>query len=377
MDLPLNGRSFIPLISLSSGVALPPGSSFPRVNGGRPRTNEYLFDGISVLQPEPGQVAFFPIIDSIQEFKVETNSPPAEFGRFNGGVINLSTKSGSNAFHGSAFEFLRNELLNARNLFAPQTATNSKKPLFRRNQFGFVLGGPILKDKTFFFADYQGTRQLLGQVRISTVPTPLQRKGVFTETVSGNVSKIYDPATTAPTPASGFTRDPFPGNTIPAARIDPVALMLLQRYPLPTSPGTVNNYRRVANEEQHQDQFDIRIDHRFSERAQLFGRISSFRDFTDPVTPLPDGSGNLTSGAIGPTRTKGQSLASSYTHVFANQGVNDFRFGYTRRPINRRALLLDVPPSESLKLPGIPSNAAFQNELPTFIVTGLQQLGPS
>src|SRR5215211_5732223 len=129
--LPLNGRQFITLAGLAPGVALPPGSLLPRINGGRPRTNEYLFDGISVLQPEPGQVAFFPIIDSIQEFKVESNSPPAEFGRFNGGVVNLTTKSGTNEFHGSAFEFFRNEVLNARNLFAPKTASDPNKPVFR------------------------------------------------------------------------------------------------------------------------------------------------------------------------------------------------------------------------------------------------------
>ena len=119
VDLPLNGRSFISLTGLVPGVALPPGSSLPRINGGRPRTNEYLFDGVSVLQPEPGQVAFFPNIDAIQELKVETNSPPAEFGRFNGGVVNLTTKAGTNAFHGTAFEFLRHEAFNARNYFAP------------------------------------------------------------------------------------------------------------------------------------------------------------------------------------------------------------------------------------------------------------------
>src|SRR6266850_7338710 len=117
VQLPLNGRTFITLASLAPGVALPPNSPLPRINGGRPRTNEYLFDGISVLQPEPGQVAFFPVIDAIQEFKIESNSPPAEFGRFNGGVINLTTKSGANAFHGVGFEFLRNEKLNARNYF--------------------------------------------------------------------------------------------------------------------------------------------------------------------------------------------------------------------------------------------------------------------
>jgi hypothetical protein len=158
VDLPLNGRNFLSLVTLSAGVAQPPpttsGPSFPRINGGRPRTNEYLFDGISVLQPEPGQVAFFPIIEAIQEFKVEVNSPPAEFGRFNGGVVNLTTKSGTNDFHGSVFEFLRNEALNARNLFAPATAANPKKPVFRRNQFGFVAGGPVITNMTFFFGDY-------------------------------------------------------------------------------------------------------------------------------------------------------------------------------------------------------------------------------
>ncbi len=142
VDIPLNGRNFLSLVTLSAGVAQPPpttaGPSFPRINGGRPRTNEYLFDGISVLQPEPGQVAFFPVVEAIEEFKVEVNSPSAEFGRFNGGVVNLTTKSGTNDFHGSAFEFLRNERLNARNLFAPAAPANPNKPVFRRNQFAAI-----------------------------------------------------------------------------------------------------------------------------------------------------------------------------------------------------------------------------------------------
>ena len=227
VDLPLNGRSFITLASLAPGVALPPASSLPRINGGRPRTNEYLFDGISVLQPEPGQVAFFPNIDAIQEFKIESNSPPAEFGRFNGGVVNLTTKAGTNAFHGTLFEFARNEALNARNLFA----SGVDKPTFRRHQFGGVVGGPIQQDRTFFFADYQGQRQTIGRTVISTVPTALQRRGVFTEPIAGRVPVIYDPATTTQTPSGAFTRQPFSGNAIPDPRIDPVARALLDRYP--------------------------------------------------------------------------------------------------------------------------------------------------
>lgn len=377
IDLPLNGRSFVPLVGLAAGVALPPGSEFPRINGGRPRTNEFQFDGISVLQPEPGAVAFFPVIDAIQEFKVETNSPSAEFGRFNGGVVNLTTKSGTNEFHGSAFEFFRNEALNARNLFAPATPANPKKPLFRRNQFGFVLGGPVVKGRSFFFVDYQGTRQSVGRVRISTVPTILQRKDIFTEPVGGVAPKIFDPATTRSLPGGRITRDLFPGGRIPEQRIDPVARLLLNRYPLPNLPGTANNFRRIGNELDDQNQFDVRADHRISDRDRVFARYSFAEDRTVPVTPLEDGSGKLSSGAPAPATTTGQSLASSYTRVLSNAMVGEFRFGYTRRSINRKALLLDAPPRESLKLPGIPSNAAFENELPTFNIAGYQQLGPS
>ena len=153
ISMPLNTRNFVQLATLAPGVELPPGTLLPRINGGRPRTNEYLFDGISALQPEPGQVAFFPILDDIEEFTIESNNVPAEFGRFNGGVVNVATKAGSNVFHGSLFEFFRNENLNARNYFA---SAPTRKPEYRRNLFGGSIGGPILRDRLFFFGDYQG-----------------------------------------------------------------------------------------------------------------------------------------------------------------------------------------------------------------------------
>jgi hypothetical protein len=255
--LPLNGRTFINLIALAPGVALPPGSSLPRLSGSRPRTNEYQYDGIGVLQPEPGQVAYFPIVDAIQEFNVETNSAPAEFGRFNGGVINLTTKSGTNDYHGTVFEFLRNEKLNARNLFAPETAAHPNKPEFRRNQFGFVAGGPLIREKTFFFADYQGTRQLIGRVVTSTVPSLAERNdGDFSKLLG--LSLFRDPSnnnavTTNPTNSQGNPNTPimtidtrgatiqarqnmvfrpsdhlaYAGNVIPVGSFDPVAANLL------------------------------------------------------------------------------------------------------------------------------------------------------
>jgi hypothetical protein len=402
LDLPLNGRNFLSLVSLSAGVAQPPptsaGPSFPRINGGRPRTNEYLFDGISVLQPEPGQIAFFPVIESVQEFKVEVNSPPAEFGRFNGGVVNLTMKSGTNDLHGSVFEFVRNEALNARNLFAPATAANPNKPVFRRNQFGFVIGGPIIKDNTFFFGDYQGTRQLIGRVRISTVPTAAQRQGNFSANLGALLflqpnSSISTTVTANPvnvTDTNGNTiqarvgqifrpsdHRAYAGNIIPTNTFDPVAASLLQRYPFPTSSGAANNFTLVGNEPSNQDQFDVRLDHRFSSNDQLFGRFSYAKDVTEPVTPLPDGSGNITSGVTGPTDTKAQSIVINHLHVFGPRLLNELRFGYTKRKVEREATQLDGSPSQSLQLPGIPTNGAFENTLPTFTIAGLQQLGPS
>src|SRR5204862_1740133 len=135
-----------------------------------------------------------------------SNSPPAEFGRFNGGVVNLTTRAGTNVFHGALFEFLRNEALNARNFFQ---SASPDKPEYRRNQFGGTLGGPLVRNRTFFFADYQGQRQAIGRASISTVPTVLQRQGVFTEAIAGRVPAIYDPATT-----SGLSRSAFAGNMI-------------------------------------------------------------------------------------------------------------------------------------------------------------------
>jgi hypothetical protein len=368
--LPLNGRSFITLASLLPGVALPPASLLPRINGGRPRTNEYLFDGISVLQPEPGQVAFFPIVDAIQEFKIETNSPPAEFGRFNGGVVNLTTKSGSNALHGTGFEFFRHEALNGRNVFASSNAT---KPEFRRNQFGGVLGGPVRRDRTFFFVDYQGQRQGIGRTVISTVPTLLQRQGIFTEAIAGRVPAIYDPATTTANGSGGFSRTPFPGNSIPAGRIDPVALALVQRYPQPTSPATASNYVRTDIERDDQDQMDLRLDHRVGP-DQVFGRITYFKGRFVPVTPLPEGSG-VTAGTPGPQDTRAWAFASSYQRVFSARWLNEVRIGDTRRTVARTASRLSGAASASLGLPGIPSTAQFADTLPTFQIGGYQQLG--
>jgi hypothetical protein len=349
--LPLDGRNFIPLVTLSPGVALPNGQFLPRINGSRPRTNEYLYDGISVLQPEPGQVVYYPIIDGMAEFKLNVNAYSPEYGRSNGGTVMVIGKSGSNDFHGSLFEFFRNEALNARNLFAQPGPT----PEFRRNQYGATLGGPIQRNKTFFFVDWQGTRLRTGITRFSVVPTLAQRQGIFTQA-------IFDPATSP--------RTQFPNNTIPANRIDPIANQVLQHYPLPNVAGA-NNYVRTATEPDSQDQADIRLDRYFGDRHRVFGRYTFFRDDDTPVTPLPEGSGSLTSGVIGHAITRGDAFAGDYQFVVSPSALNQARVGYARRDLNQRSLQ-----NGGIAVPGLPANS-FASVLPIFSVAGLQQVGPT
>ena len=382
--LALNGRNMISLTTLVPGVSLPPGTLLPRINGGRPRTNEYLYDGVSALQPEPGQVAFFPIIDDIDEFAIMSNGVSAEFGRFNGGVVNVATKAGTSDLHGTVYEFLRNEAMNARNYFAPAA---SAKPIFRRNQYGGALGGPLLPRRLFFFADYQGTNQAVGVVRTSTVPTRAQRgnpdaNGSPTTGFSFGTTPIYDPATTVQS-GSTYTRTQFANNTVPLNRVDPAALALLARYPLPTSSAASNNYVRVGNDIDHQNQFDLRLDAQITTNDHGFARYTYFHDVEQPVYPLPDGSGTITGtilstgNVIGLSRTLGQQYVANETHSFNARTVNEARFGYTRRALSRSGPLLQGTASATLGIPGIPTNAAFNNALPAFTVAGITQLGAS
>ena len=374
LAMPLNTRNFVQLATLAPGVELPPGTVLPRINGGRPRTNEYLFDGISALQPEPGQVVYFPIIDDIQSLTVESNNVPAEFGRFNGGVVNVATRSGSNAFHGTLFEFLRNEALNARNFFA---TPGTRKPEYRRDVYGATIGGPILPDHLFFFGAYQGVKQLIGVTRISTIPTMAERQGIFT-----GVSHIYDPTST--TVVNDVTvRTEFPDDVINVP-FDPAARALLARFPAPTNLNAkANNYTRTANDADHQSHFDIRVDRSSSGHDIAFGRYSYDNEVEQPVTPLPEGSGAITGAVIGTggvsglSNVLGQQAVLDDTHIFSPHLLADLRVGYTRRGNTIDGATLGDTASVILGIPGIPTNAAFNNALPLFTFSGFQQLGPS
>jgi len=372
--MPLNTRNFVQLATLAPGVELPPGTVLPRIIGGRPRTNEYLYDGISALQPEPGQVVYFPIIDDIQAFTVEANNVPAEFGRFNGGVVNVATRSGSNALHGSLFEFFRNEDLNARNFFAP---VDARKPEYRRNLYGGTLGGPMVPNHLFFFGAYQGVKQLIGVTRTSTVPTMAERKGIFT-----GVAQIFDPTSTTVVDGAAVRRE-FPNDVIDIP-LDPAAEALLARFPSPTKPAAkANNYSRTANDADHQNQFDFRVDGSAGKRDLAFGRYSYFSEVEQPVTPFRDGSGAITGAVIGTggvaglSNVLGQQAVANETHIVSPHLLTDLRVGYTRRGNTISGAVLGGTASAALNIPGIPTNAAFGNALPLFTFAGFQQLGPS
>lgn len=372
--LPLNSRNFVQLTQLTPGVELPPGTLLPRINGGRPRTNEYLYDGISALQPEPGQVAFFPIVDDIAEFTIESDNVPAEFGRFNGGVVNVSTRSGSNEVHGSVFEFFRNEDLNARNYFS----RTGPKPEYRRNLYGATLGAPIRHDKLFFFGDYQGIKQRVGVTRISTVPTEAERAGNFS-----GVAKIYDPCATASV-SGGVSRPEFAGDVIDTSLcpIDPRAQFLLNNFiPHPTSPGTSNNFSYTGVDDDHQNQFDVRVDGAFGAHDRGFARYSYYHEVENPVTPFPNGNGAIAGSVIGTgnvtslSDTLGQQVVINETHVFAPTLLNDFRLGYTRRGNTQLGVTLASAAGAALGIPGIPLAGSYSDVMPQFTFTGYQQLG--
>ena len=212
------------------------------------------------------------------------------------------------------------------------------------------LRGPIQRNRTFFLADWQGTRLRIGNTRMSTVPTSLQLAGVFS-------TAIFDPATTRRTGAGTYVRDPFPNNTIPASRFDATAASLLNRYPASNAAGAANNYRRLGVDKTDQDLFDTRLDRYFGERHRVFGRYTYLRDSSAPGTPLPDGSGNITSGAIGDTQTRADSVAADYAYTISPDAVNQVRVGFSRRGFHRA---------------GVNTTQAA----PIFQIAGFQQLGP-
>lgn len=367
VDLPLNGRDYVQLALLSAGTIQPPASSrfggFS-VAGQRTTENNYLLDGIDnnnmqIAANARRAEAVKPSVDAIQEFRVATNSYSAEYGRAAGGVVNVSIKSGSNEVHGTAFEFLRNEKLDAKNFFDdPQES----KPPFKRNQYGFSLGGPLQKNKTFLFGDYEATRIRESSTILNTIPTLAQREGDF----SGAGKPIFDPQTYD---ARTRSRQPFPGNVIPAARVDPIARQAAAWYPKPQNDALTANFLFTPPLQQDINKFDVRADRIVNGKDTVYYRFSFQRDY------LP-GSPNLPPPAFGGGNTanfahNGRNMAFVWNHVFSPVLVNSSRVGWNQ--------------TNTLRSPGINYNVNAQLGLrgldeglagaPAFNISGVTTLG--
>jgi hypothetical protein len=347
--LPINGRSAFALIGLAANVksnAGPTQSGFAdrgtnlsafSINGGPSSINYFLVDGMVAIQSYYPDLNADLAVDAVQEFKVQSGYMPAEYGLTAGGVINVATKSGTNAYHGTAYEFVRNNVFDARNAFATST------PPFRYNQYGIAFGGPVIipkvyngRDKTFIFGNWEQWNYVKNSQNITTVPTLLERTGDFSRSFSaaGAVIPIYDPGTTRANPnGSGFIRDAFPGNLIPANRLDPVSKNINAFYPLPnrtpSNPFTnANNYIGPVGNARSMQQYTIRLDHHFSEADTFFARYTYFRHHDD------NGASNPWPSPVVRVRNDNfetRNSVASETHAFSPTFLNEFRFGTARQ----------------------------------------------
>jgi len=382
-DLPLNGRNFLQLARLATGVQEAPagdraaeGGAFV-ANGARAVLNSFMLDGVDnnariVDQQNSSNVVSQPSVDALAEFSIQTNNFSAEHGQAAGAVVNATIKSGTNRFHGSGFEFLRNDAFDARNPFAPPTESKE----LNRHQFGGTLGGRVRKDRTFFFFSWETTNERRGEDYLQTVPTALERTGDFSDfrNAQGNVGIIYDPSTTRPNPnGSGFVRVPFPGNRIPVGRIDPTALALVEMLPLPNQADRVGNYAVTKDATRLRHQMDTRADHSFSTSSKLYVRYSLTErgdEVPGPYDPPLIGS-TFFQQAIKEQRA--HNLAIGQTQVFGNNRVNEIRIGYNRIRDDLFPFVTDDFPSD-FGFGGIPRSTGVTG-LPRISIGGFSNIG--
>ncbi len=393
--LPLNGRNYAQLAQLGAGVVpAEPGSREEKSygfssNGARALQNNFLLDGVdnnSNLGDLLNETTYViqPSVDAIGEFKVQTNAYSAEFGRGNGAIMNAVIKSGTNQFHGDVYEFVRNEKFDAINAFDEF----GKQP-YKQNQFGATLGGPIIKNRTFFFADYEGLRVRQATPILNVIPTPQMRGGNFTNDLTNIPAMAIDPntglATNQPaldcsgnptyfgeifntrlTQASNLNPDGFCGvpialggqlNVFPSGLIDPLAARLSTFYPNPNTNRSGSNFLVDPARKESRNNFDIRVDHKISSKDDFFARFS----YEDQPSVIPAPFNNVLDGGgffDGIEDDSYRSLALSETHTFSPTLVNEFRAGYNRINAHRFQLNFDKnvagDPAYGIKYPGVP-----------------------
>lgn len=397
-DLPLNGRHVFNLVKLVPGVqprfndrdgfAEVDNQGFSQMsfNGGPIYSNQVFLDGGTNTVPVHNEISVVPMVDAVEEFKVHTNALPAEFGQTSGGVINVVTRGGTNEFHGSLYEFLRNDALDARNAFVTQRdpITGRTKPVLRYNQYGGTAGGPVWipwlykgKDRTFFYVGMEQWNFRTANINRATVPTAAERGGDFSNTRDGqgNLIVIYDPDTTLRNPSgSGFVRTPFPGNLIQSNRFDPLSLRVLEYMPrpnvAPNNPFTnANNYLSLQPFPIDQFQLTTRIDHKLGEQDALFGRFTGTKN-----TRKNRAWGLRTPDADTDARDdqrNNYNLIIAETHTFSPHVINELRLNGTRQFLDFQHPSFDKDWPRQLGFPPILPQDAF----PPVSISGMLSIG--
>jgi Carboxypeptidase regulatory-like domain len=400
-ELPLSGRNTLGLIGLTAG-AQPMGQfggipartnaynqGFFSTSGSQVVSNETLIDGVPANTALYNAPAFVPVVDAVQEFKVQTNTFSAEFGRTGGGIVNIVTRSGANQFHGTVYNFFRNTNLDANNWF--NNAAGTKRPGEHTNQFGVATGGPVLlpkvyngNDKTFWFFNYEGLQDRHALTQTLTIPTQAQLQGDFSQTLTSahQLIQIYDPLSTRANPNSPgqYIRDPYPGNIIPASAINPVARKVAALYPAPNTTGNpitgANNFFGSADVPNTQNQFTARIDHTINDKNRLFGRFSYSNDSRGAYDFFHDGGGFVNPGGGGvPLIYDARNAALDYLNTISPTLLLEFRYGFVRQFVNK------VPAGYGVDLTslGFPSSLAAQlpvDALPSFQPAGYRAIAP-
>jgi hypothetical protein len=384
LDLPLNTRNVYSLIFLTPGVSGSIGNTYNSlinsVNRARPTMMDTVRDGVTASFPTVNGftgISIFPSVDAIQEFKVMGATYPAEFGRSLGSVLNVVFKSGTNQFHGSAYEFLRNSVFDANNFF--DNRRGQELGSFKRSQFGGHATGPIKRDKTFFMGSYEGLRARSFATSVRTVPTLEQRAGDFSKTFNqaGALIRIFNPFTTRPNPGgSGSVRDQFTDNKIPQNLMDPVALNILKYFPLPNQPGDpgtgANNYAASGSAQTNLDNYDFRIDHRISERQTFFARYSHRYTQDVPLKAFPEELTIAEGRVIQENRAR--NFVAEYTNTLSPTMVLTARIGFARTLFVFSNQGLGFKPS-SLGLPAAIDSVVDRQMFPAVGVSGMTSLG--
>jgi hypothetical protein len=382
-ELPLINRSYFGMMFLSAGVTevagsgttdnYPSGTNFVS-NGQRNATAEVRMDGALISAPEQGEggnsnVYYEPLVESMQEVKVQNNSFSAEFGNNGGTVVNMVMKSGTNSFHGSGWYFLQRPQMDARDFFNPEP---NPKPDSRRDQGGFSIGGPIKKNRTFFFADFEKVRSVSSSSFLASVPTLAERTGDF----SATANVIYDPTqpwVACTPPATGQCRQQVPGNKIPSNEINPIGQAVANLYPKPNLPGEFNNFNFNTTANSPDYQFDIKVDHQINDKHRVNGRYS--RGWSNYTTAEILGDGFDNDGiANGPTTSQNGSFEYSWTInpriVWTNHVAVDRVHEAATSGIPSISSFNASLPSGVQGLPAVFQQANGVDQMPTFYMVG-------